>query len=275
MRLFILLIALTFITACSGEPRLDTSSPERMQASTEALRNSLPENERDAFDEDFMLVAMEKADLGALLLQLFLGDFSDDEVPEELFRQLPEELNGLSAADIREQAAELREQQRQRQLAQVLQEIEELENKLRHAEQMRASLAAVEVSRSRFFKRDDGFSTRPIIELTVKNNTEHAISRAYFRGTYQTPGRSVPWLTDTFNYQISGGLEPGETQSWSLAPNMFGDWGRLEVRDDAVFTVETIRIDGPDGEPVYDARGLDEFEERRLRRLREQLENLE
>ena len=90
---------------------------------------------------------------------------------------------------------------------------------------------------------------QPIIELTVENRTGQAISRAYFEGTLASPNRSVPWHKDTFNYSISGGLEPGEKAAWSLAPNMFSGWGKIEAPADAVFTVTVERLDGADGEP--------------------------
>ncbi|MFW6054222.1 MAG: hypothetical protein ACOC9J_05360 [Persicimonas sp.] len=112
-----------------------------------------------------------------------------------------------------------------------------------------------------------------IIELKVTNNTDEAISRAYFKGTYATPSRSVPWLEETFNYSISGGLEPGESATWSLAPNTYSEWGSLEERDDAVFTVEVTRLDGADGEALYEI-GFDEDDAKKLDKLKEQVTEL-
>ena len=108
-----------------------------------------------------------------------------------------------------------------------------------------------------------------IIELTVKNGTSHAVSRAYFKGTIASPNRSVPWLQDTFNYLISGGLEPGEEASWSLAPNMFSDWGKVEAPSDAIFTTTVERLDGADGEALYSTIEFGEIEEERLSELKE------
>ena len=58
-------------------------------------------------------------------------------------------------------------------------------------------------------------------------------------------------------------LEPGESAKWNLAPNMFSDWGKVEERDDMVFTVTTTRLDGADGEPLF----VDDFGDRRAARL--------
>ena len=135
-----------------------------------------------------------------------------------------------------------------------------------------AQLAQFKVTRSRFYKQQSSnrfLGPEPVIELDVTNGTSSAVSRAYFRGTIASPGRQVPWLTDTFNYEISGGIEPGESVSWALAPNQFTDWGKVEAPEDAVFTVEVYRLDGPDGKALYDASGLSERELQRLTSLQE------
>lgn len=79
----------------------------------------------------------------------------------------------------------------------------------------------------------------------------------------------MPWLKDTFNYSIPGGLEPGEEAKWSLAPNMFSDWGRVEMRADMVLTVRVLRLDGADEEVLFDGQ-VDEYDEERLKALIEE-----
>ena len=110
----------------------------------------------------------------------------------------------------------------------------------------------------------------PIIELTVKNGTEHAVSRAYFAGTLSSPNRSTPWLKEGFNYSIPGGLEPGEKATWKLAPDVSSKWGTVDVPKDAVFTVEVIRLDGADGRALRALRRFTEEDEIRLNKLKEQ-----
>ena len=127
------------------------------------------------------------------------------------------------------------------------------------------------MSKSRFYQKAQayGLGNQPIIEITVNNGTGSAVARAYFKGTIASPGRSVPWLVESFNYSISGGLEPGETQSWSLAPNQFSDWGKVEAPKDAIFTVTVERLDGADGKPLFDAGAFTERDAIRLTTLQE------
>ena len=76
-------------------------------------------------------------------------------------------------------------------------------------------------------------------------------------------------MVEDFNYQIRGGLEPGESADWSLAPNMFSEWGKVDAPEDALFTVDVVRIDGADNKVLYDSQGLSEHEIARLKMLKE------
>ncbi|NQZ57868.1 MAG: hypothetical protein HRT88_10450 [Lentisphaeraceae bacterium] len=128
--------------------------------------------------------------------------------------------------------------------------------------------------RSRCSYEKGRFRTEAVIELKLKNNTGHAISRAYFSGVLSSPGRSIPWVKETFNYSISGGLEPGEKVTWNLTPNMFGGWSKApKNRKDMILTVDVTRIDGADGKAIYDAE-FSKRDEEELADLKQRLVKL-
>ena len=184
---------------------------------------------------------------------------------------MKESVNGKTGERIIAEAAQIKFERKRKQKEQALQEIKELEEKRQLSVAAREQLKSFKVLRSRFYKQKRDFmgEEQPIIELTVKNGTSHAVSRAYFNGTIASPNRSVPWYQDTFNYSISGGLEPGEEASWSLAPNMFSGWGKVNAPSDAIFTVTVEQIDGADGKALYSTSGFGEIEEKRLSELKE------
>jgi hypothetical protein len=119
-----------------------------------------------------------------------------------------------------------------------------------------------------------------IIELTVKNGAGHPVSRACFRGTLQTPGRTIPWTKGKFEYKIPGGLEPGEQAEWKIVlsylsllssdANTSVNWFETEEQPDAVLHVEAIRLDGADGEPFLQG-GFDDRDQKKLDSLKKQL----
>ena len=70
-------------------------------------------------------------------------------------------------------------------------------------------------------------------------------------------------------------MEPGESTTWNLSPNIMGPWRNApRDRDDMNFTVEVSRIDSADDSPLYDSR-FPESSQKRLNSLKERLAELE
>jgi len=251
-----------FVFASTGysQPRFDTSSDEKMKASIAKVRESLPENRRHEFDEALEITLFSQVDLQ----NLFVAGATGVNVVEAKIKQ---SLNGKTAQEIIAQSAQIKKERKEAERRQVLSEIKELEKKQIKAQKDKDELAKFQIIRSRFYKKELEFiGGQPIIELTVKNGTQYPISRAYFKGILATPGRSIPWLKDDFNYSIPGGLEPGEEATWELWQNMFSRWGHVEMHDDAIFTVEVEQLDGADNKALF---SIKDFSERDMERLAE------
>lgn len=256
-RTAVLVLSVLALSGC-GEPKLDGSSDEALKKSVAKVAESLPDEKRGQFSEDLKVIAMSQINLAGVLK----GE-SNVETTQQTMRIT---LDGKTAGAVAAEAQKIRLEREARQREQALLEIKELLDKKAIAETAKQQLAKFSVSKSRFYLREEKYSSRPkpVIEISVLNSTDQAISRAYFKGTIASPGRSVPWFSDEFNYEISGGLEPGEKASWTLLPNMFSEWGKVNAPDDAIFTVEVYRLDGADKEALYDASGLSERELKRL-----------
>lgn len=259
-----LILCLTFIaltlTACSK--KIDTSTDETMKSSVEEIKNSLSEEKKEEFTSALQLVMMSNLNLGDVL--------SGDTDVDKSLSNIKDKLDGKSADDIIQLAEDIRAENERKKKEQAKIEIQELLQKKEKAKKDRIALQKFEVKRSRFYKRKSGtyyVTEEPIIELTVLNGTNHPVSRAYFTGTLTSLDRSIPWIKDDFNYTISGGLEPGEEVTWYLAPNTFSDWGDVDAPKDAILTVETNQIDGPNEETLYSVNAFGEKEQERLKEL--------
>lgn len=255
------LIMITILTGCS-DPSIDASSDDAMKASVEKVRESLPETKRKDFDEAIQVIAFSQIDMKDLFAEGAAG-------VGNLKGKVRESLDGKTGEQVIAQAERVRAERKEREHQQAIEEIRELEAKRANSESAREQLKKFQVIRSRFYMREREYmGKQAIIELTVKNGTDKAVSRAYFEGTLASPDRSVPWHQDTFNYSISGGLEPEEEATWKLAPNMFSGWGEIDAPADAVFTVTVEQLDGADGKPIYSAREFGERERERLNELK-------
>jgi hypothetical protein len=118
--------------------------------------------------------------------------------------------------------------------------------------QVRDSLSKFQIESASLTQERGFIGLESHIALTVLNGTSHSISRAFFSADVRSPGREIPWIEETFNYTIPGGLAPGERATWHLTPKMFaGSWNNVQVPSNARFTATVVKLAGPDAEPLW------------------------
>ena len=258
-RAAVLLLSAIILTGC-GKPKLDGSSNEALQKSIVKVVAGMSDEEKNQFKENFSVVAMTNLDLRAI--------FAGQTTTELSKLNLLSSLDGKTADEIGVEANRILLERAQKQHDEAVAEINALMEKQKNAQIAKNYLSKFSVTKSAFYMKKDKYYVKPYIDLSVTNGTDKAISRVYFIGTIASPDRPVPWFTERFNYEISGGLQPGESANWTLEVNMFSDWAKIQAPAGAYFTVEAYRIDGADKQPIYNASGLTEKERNRLQDLR-------
>lgn len=264
MKKILAVSVLALLLSGCDKPKIDATSDESMKASVAKVRESLPEGKRAEFDNAIKAIAFSNVDLADIMSK---GLASNKEYFDKKMR---EPFAGKTGEEVISYANKVTAEREIRQKEQAIQEIKELEAKKINSDKAREELKKFEVIKSRFSMKKETYGRdQPVIKLVVKNNTDKAISRAFFHGVIASEGRAVPWFEDDFNYEISGGLEPGEQVEWALAPSKFSDWGKVNAPSDAIFTVTVQRLDGADKKPIFDASSFTERDEARLNDLKE------
>ncbi|EBU2522188.1 hypothetical protein CUK46_13310 [Salmonella enterica] len=250
------------LTACD-KPKIDASSDQSMKESIQKVRESLPADKKAQFDDAVKVVAFSQINMR----ELMQAGTSSGDVYETKIKSA---LEGKTGDEVINYAQTIRLEREKREKEQALQEIKELEAKQTSATQAAEKMKAFKVERSHFyFQKEDYGNDQPILDISVENGTDKAVARVFFKGVIASPGRSVPWFSDVFNYKISGGLEPGEKANWKLAPNRYSDWGKLKVPADAIFTVTVIGLEDADGKSIYGDAEFSERDADRLNQLRD------
>jgi hypothetical protein len=271
-------LSLFLLTGC-GPKRIDGSSKEAFKKSLEAMSKSLNEDQRKELSEAVMTLGfadgMNGFRLGAA------HDVMEQRIRDNVHGKTFSEIQ-TAVATLKKQRAEEREKKEKQRAeerakyaakkkAQIESEITELEAEKAKAVEAAATLEKFQVLRSRFYFSDSGFGAVPVVEITVKNGLPGAVAKVYFAAVLSSPGRSVPWVNESFNYSITGGLESGEEATWKLAPNRFGEWGQApKNRQDMVLTVKAIKVDAANGETMFDSV-FSESKQARLKNLKESL----
>lgn len=257
MKTILALTTLTFLAACS-EPTIDASSDTAFEESTTKIRDALSSTERSEFEQAIQTLFMQE--MANSLAESGLG-FSPDDSAAKSMRMV----DGKTADQVIQEAESIRAERARRQREQALKEVEEIDGKIAALESELSDTRAddqekIAVLKSRFYWSESDYSSRPVIEVTVRNDTKTAISRAYFEAEVASPGRSIPWVSESFNYEIAGGLEPGEQATWTLGPNSYSGWGKApKDRDDLVMTATAVRADGPDEKPIFEKADPEEL----------------
>lgn len=268
----ILALCLLLFLSFGCSTKVDGSSEEAFKSSVSKMKDGLSEEDSKEFADALMVIAMKDLNIGAMMAGTQDGD--------TMVADMRRSLDGKSREEILTWANEIRAQrqaeqerlEKERLVAEVeaaTQAVAELKSAKEKAEAAKHGLANFKVKSASFEQRTRAYSSRkqPVINLEVVNGTDVAVSRAYFRGVLKSPGRKIAWLEDDFNYEISGGLEPGESAKWSLEPNMFSDWGTVDAPNDAILLLTVTRLDGANEEPIFDTSEWDAEQDERLEKL--------
>ncbi len=278
-------VTVAFLIVGCGSPRIDGSSEEKMKSSIEKIQNSLSNEKREEFNKAFQVVVFSTIDYKSIFLlgepdkevnykntiknaEMLLHNKTADEVIAEANKIRKDNIAKQESKEkkMKEQEREyaLKEEKRLlKKQEELLNKINNLKNDKNEAEKNTEELKKIEIIKSEFYiEKDNKYSLypQPIIDITVKNNTDKAIARIFATGTVKTEGREIPWIKEDFNYTINGGIEPGETYSTKLSPNIFSKWGESRVGENAIFTVEIVEIEGANKNIIASINELKEFD---------------
>lgn len=263
-RLSAITLSLLMIAGCS-DPKIDTSSMPASVVSVEKVRNSLPTYKRDDFDQGLIIIATASAFDGIDILNPHRMNAA--EIAESANLQM----HGLTGDQVIQRADQILRERRAREREQAIGTLKRLEEKQAKAESDQQQLARFSIDSARYYMDESPYgATEPVIDLEVTNGTDQTISELLLRGVVTSPGRSIPWVDEEFYYVVSGGIEPGETLTWSLAPNRFGPWGEPQIPSNAELTVSLEGLRDANEQPLWESPALSESEVTKLERLREE-----
>lgn len=261
VKLSALLLAALSVAGCA-DPTIDTSSMPAAVVSVEKVRESLPTYKRDEFDQALTIIAMSSFSGVNILNPQRMN-------AAEIAETANAYMHGLTGDEIIERADIMLRERRARERDQALRTLRRLEEKAASAEHDHQKRTQVSIDQARYYTSSSPYGAlEPVIELTVTNSTEHPVSQLVLRGKLTSPERKTPWVDETFLYVIAGGLAPGETRQWSLAPNRFGPWGDPNIAQSASLTLTLEGLRDSDGNPLWDSPPLTEKEAARLDTLR-------
>ena len=264
LRLSAIALSVLMIAGCS-DPKIDTSSMPASVVSVEKVRNSLPTYKRDDFDQGLIIISTASTFNSIDILNP--NRMNAAEIAESANMQM----HGLTGDQVIQRADQILRERRSREREQAMRTLTRLEEKQAKAKSDQQQLARFSIDNARYYMSESPYGApEPVIDLKVTNATDKVISALSLRGVVISPDRSQPWIDEQFYYVVPGGIEPGETLAWSLAPNRFGPWGEPQIPSNAELTVSLEGLRGAEEQPLWDSPALSESEVTKLERLREE-----
>jgi len=245
-----MLLATMLVAGCGQ--RVNTSSPDAYSKSIEAMVKDMSADKQAALKDSLIAITFNTPEPET-------GIWSQAEPTAPVFLGAKDKINGLTA----DQIIKLGYQTRIKLLDQKIADDAASAQRYQAA---RAKVAdvfqGVKIDNAQY-RVDKGAIDidRPQIMLHITNGSKRPIKTIYVKGILTSPGRAVPWISSDFNYEFPGGLEPGESQSLTLEPNMFGDWKPQDSfahRADLHLDLTLINAAGADGTMLIDETMVDD-----------------
>jgi hypothetical protein len=252
------------VFARSVEPKIKGASTDSFMASLATIRSRLPAAERMEFDE---AVATLMASQGG---RTAVNAVSEGEASGDLRSRLDgksaKEVCALAASfrvKVKEQAAAMAKRLRE-QIDSLAQEIAPLVQLRDDDAAVVRELAKITISNASLSQREWNPKIGKIItvHLTIRNNSERAVSRILMTGTIASEGRAAPWLVADISWEFKVELKPGNQETLHLNPGSFNGQPRLLVTPDMRLSVSIKELTGPDGTRI--ARPIFSDEQRTL-----------
>lgn len=235
----ILALSISMIVGCNyPNNKIDGSSQEKLHDSIKELTSKMTVSEQEEFTKYMLMVSMKDINI-----------FNTSETEMEF--KIQNALNGKTIKDVIEEGKNIeskaekdrKEKESLRKLErtkEIQEEISTLEEKIKDSEDIQKQLNLLTVSDEHFSIETYNYTQQPLIKFKLKNDTDVVIKRVYAVGRVISEGRTVPWYEGDFNFDVSGGIESKEERSFSLTPNIFSDWGRIQAPQDALFKVKIV-----------------------------------
>lgn len=255
-RLMILGLALV-LAGCRGEPTIDASSASEFRESTEVVKQSLPEGDRELFEQSFETLMMQG--VNPLTVGLEIAANPGGELPESIVDQF----DGKTGREIIEAARPALEEQRS-------EDERRYRRLLKRRDEMRAAsemLAAIEFHDFTFKSTDGPLTSQATFTGRITNGASEPVHRVTVEVQMVSADRSAPWMEFDLLETIPGGVEPGETREVEFDALAFEGWrSDIALPDNVEVKMTAVDFTTPDGVRIF-ATDLGPFARRELELL--------
>lgn len=264
--LYVIAIAI-FLSGC-GDTTIDGSSEESAKQSLDDIRSDLSDEKKQEFNEAMSAIIFDDiGDLGGL--------FGAAMEPEQFIDDIKGKIDGMTASEIIERGNKIQKEQIEQEKKDIIEQIDDFEERIENAQNARQQASDdFTVTTSEYQIRDpDIGAVRGLIEVGIRNKTDKWVSAIRFESEVYSEEREVPWIEGNHRYEMSGGLAPGESDTWTLRPSGI-EWNNPDAPESAKLDITVVNAEDENGDLFYEVNELNALEKNELENLKERFKNL-
>ena len=217
-RLVLPALLLAGLSACTKQPELDATNPKTLKASSDAIRQGLPEAKRLQFDSALTMVVVATLDP-----MQTLNLASQGTLPTEAgtVARLKPAIHGLGADDVIELGKQSKQQVEER-LASWKTQYELLKQQSTAAQTAAEQTSKLRPTGANLRTLDTPSpifgDNQVVVEVTLQNTLQEPVTDVQFDLGLMPPGVSNPWVVQPFSHKFEQPLAPGATTQVKVGP---------------------------------------------------------
>lgn len=251
----VLTIAISMLLGCDDfqNKKIDGSSDESLKSSMAEISKKLPKSQQEEFSKYLILVSFEHVNIFSPTAAMDMRNALNGKTVKEIIEEGRNIEIEKQKEEIRRETEEKEKEERAKleKIDHDKQKIKDLEKEIETQKIIESKLGQIEFSNSKLDMLDNGFMKEPVLSFKVINNSDEVLKNIYAKGILLSDGRQLPWYEDDFNFNISGGLEQGETREFRLSPNILSGWGSVKAPEDAKLIIKINGIENAKSEKIY------------------------
>lgn len=250
----VLAVSISILLGCDDlqNKKIDGSSDQSLKSSMADISKALPESEKEDFSKYLMLVSLKHVNIFSPTVEVDMRNALNGKTAREIIEEGKNIEIEKKKEDIKRESDEKKmvEIKKLEKIERDKEKIQELEKEIELQKLIKDKLEQIKFSDAKFRILDNDFMKEAVLSFTISNYSDEVLKTVYAKGTLISDGRTLPWFEDNFNFNVSGGLEKGETRTFNLTPNLLSSWSNVNAPEDAKLFITINGIENANSEKI-------------------------
>lgn len=256
MRLILVTMVAMALAACSSglDRKIDGTSEKAFEASLAAIKKSAKADEVARLDIALLVLAISNVSIGfegGILGAL--KKISATKRAEQLADQLMPVVDGMTGREIIKAGQKRKEDEIAKQLGRIEAELAKLTKQRDEYASTKGILAPIRIVEPRLRFNSIGSQKMSVIDFTVNNSSDIALTYLYLRGTVAEKVTGKVLFTDDINYKLSAApLMQGESKTLRLPHASPDKWNAPAVwgNENVAFSIDVVNAENLAGQKL-------------------------